>query len=212
MVKKKFCLVGIDNDFVDLIEDNQSKFVGYFSEKKRIYKFLKNRKKWLGKHNKENWYKIKKKYNPNVIITIDNSKIREKLFKDIYKKNCKNYFFKSSLISKSTQKKLKKKLGIVVQSHSKIMPNVNINSGVKIHIAVQIHHDCFIDEFATIAPKALLLGNVKIGKHAYVGANTTIKQKVKIGEGAIVGAGSVVVRNVKKYDVVAGVPAKSIKK
>ena len=57
MVKKKFCLVGIDNDFVDLIEDNQSKFVGYFSEKKRIYKFLKNRKKWLGKHNKENWYK-----------------------------------------------------------------------------------------------------------------------------------------------------------
>ena len=57
-----------------------------------------------------------------------------------------------------------------------------------------------------------MLGNVKIGKHAYVGANTTIKQKVKIGEGAIVGAGSVVVKNVKKYDVVAGVPAKSIKK
>ena len=152
MVKKKFCLVGIDNDFVDLIEDNQSKFVGYFSEKKRIYKFLKIEKSGLVNIIKKIGIKLKK-YNPNVIITIDNSKIREKLFKDIYKKNCKNYFFKNSLISKSTQKKLKKKFGIVVQSHSKIMPNVNINSGVKIHIAVQIHHDCFIDEFATISPK-----------------------------------------------------------
>ena len=70
MVKKKFCLVGIDNDFVDLIEDNQSKFVGYFSEKKRIYKFLKNRKKWLGKHNKENWYKIKKNTIPMSLLPL----------------------------------------------------------------------------------------------------------------------------------------------
>ncbi len=91
------------------------------------------------------------------------------------------------------------------------MPNVEINNGVKIHIGAQIHHDCIIGEFSTIAPKALLLGNVEVGKNVYIGANSTIKQKIKIGKGAIIGAGSVVIRDVKDFDMVAGIPAKSIK-
>ena len=48
-------------------------------------------------------------------------------------------------------------------------------------------------------------------KYAYIGANSTIKQNVQIGKGAIIGAGAVVVKDVKNFDVVAGVPAKSIK-
>ena len=91
------------------------------------------------------------------------------------------------------------------------MSNVSLSDGVKVHIGAHIHHDCKIGKFVTVAPKAVLLGNVKVGDYSYIGANSTIKQRVKIGKGAIIGAGSVVIRNVKNNDVVAGVPAKSIK-
>ncbi len=210
MVKNKFCLVGIDNDFIDLIEEMPSLFLGYFSENKKFYALI-NKKKRLGNHNKSSWINIKKKYNPNIILTIDDGKVREKLFRSIYKNNCNNFVFKKSSVSKSTEKKFKFEKGIVIQKYVKIMPNVKIKTGVKINIGTQIHHDCSLDEFVTLGPKALLLGNVKVKKYAYIGANSTIKQNVQIGKGAIIGAGAVVVKDVKNFDVVAGVPAKSIK-
>jgi UDP-3-O-[3-hydroxymyristoyl] glucosamine N-acyltransferase len=41
--------------------------------------------------------------------------------------------------------------------------------------------------------------------------NCTIKNKVTIGDNVLVGAGACVIRNVPNGDIVAGVPAKSIK-
>ena len=93
MVKKKFCIIGKDNDFIDLIKRNLTLFLGYFSDKNKIYKSI-SKKNWLGNHTKNNWLKIKKKYNPDVIIAIDDSLTREKLFNSIYKNNCKNFYFK----------------------------------------------------------------------------------------------------------------------
>jgi len=210
MIKKKFCIIGIDNDFLDFIKRNSSLFLGYYSEKNRFYKSL-IRKKRLGTHDKKTWLKMKGKLNPEVMIAIDDSKIREKLFKTIYKNNCKNIFLKKSYISSTSKLNLRNKKCILIQDFVKIMPNVSIGNGTKIHVGVQIHHDCKIEKFVTIAPKALLLGNVKVGAHSYIGAGSTIKQKIKIGRGAIIGAGAVVVKDVKNFDIVAGSPAKSIK-
>lgn len=210
MKKKIFCLVGVDNDFLDLIENKFFSFLGYFSKNNKFYNSL-DKKKRLGEHNRLSWLKVKNKFNPLVIITIDDSKIRENLYKTIYKNNCKNFFYKNIFLSKSAKEFLKKEECIIIQKYAKIMPNVKIKTGVKININSQIHHDCLINEFATIAPNALLLGNVTVGKHAYIGANSTIKQNIKIGDGAIIGAGSVVIKDVKKNDIVVGIPAKSIK-
>lgn len=46
----------------------------------------------------------------------------------------------------------------------------------------------------------------------WVAANSVVKQGVHIGRGAVVGAGSVVVKDVERYSIVAGVPAKIIRK
>ncbi len=154
MVKKKFCIIGKDNDFIDLIKRNLTLFLGYFSDKNKIYKSI-SKKNWLGNHTKNNWLKIKKKYNPDVIIAIDDSLTREKLFNSIYKNNCKNFYFKKSFISQTTLSKLIKKRGIIVQDFVRIMSNVEIDNGVKINIGAQIHHDCKIGKFVTIAPKSL---------------------------------------------------------
>lgn len=51
-----------------------------------------------------------------------------------------------------------------------------------------------------------------IGNDVWIGANAFIKGGITIGDGAIVGAYSVVTRDVEAYSIVAGNPAKTIRK
>ena len=51
-----------------------------------------------------------------------------------------------------------------------------------------------------------------IKRGAWIGAGAIILPNVTIGERAVVGAGAVVTKDVPPYTVVAGVPAKEIKK
>lgn len=53
---------------------------------------------------------------------------------------------------------------------------------------------------------------VVIEDHVWIGARAIISPGVRIGEGAVIGAGSVVTRDVEPYTIVAGNPARFIKK
>ncbi len=53
---------------------------------------------------------------------------------------------------------------------------------------------------------------VTVRRGAYIGAGATILQGVEIGEQAIIGAGALVERSVEAFAVVAGVPARPIRK
>jgi len=55
-------------------------------------------------------------------------------------------------------------------------------------------------------------GSIKIGRGTWLGSHCVITSNVKIGKGCLVAAGSVVTKNVEDFSVVAGVPAKVIKK
>ena len=61
-------------------------------------------------------------------------------------------------------------------------------------------------------PGAVIGGNTFLGDYVTVGMNATILPKIKIEEGAFIGAGAVITKNVKKNQIVAGNPAKFIKK
>lgn len=56
------------------------------------------------------------------------------------------------------------------------------------------------------------LKSVRIEENAWLGANSTILPGVTVGKSAVVAAGAVVSKDVPAYTVVAGVPAKVIKK
>ena len=53
---------------------------------------------------------------------------------------------------------------------------------------------------------------VTIGNDVWIGAGAIILNGVTIGEGAVVGAGSVVTKDVNPYEIVAGNPARVIRK
>jgi len=55
-------------------------------------------------------------------------------------------------------------------------------------------------------------GNVIIGNDVWIGTGVTILSGVTIEDGAVIGAGSVVTKNVAPYTIVAGNPARLIRK
>lgn len=59
---------------------------------------------------------------------------------------------------------------------------------------------------------AISTSPIKICDKSWIGFNSIILKGVTIGEGAVVGAGSVVTKDIEPYTIVAGNPAKFIKK
>ena len=57
-----------------------------------------------------------------------------------------------------------------------------------------------------------LKGDTVVGNDVWIGQNAVILPGVHIGDGAIIGANSVVGRNVEPYTIVAGNPAKVLRK
>lgn len=57
-----------------------------------------------------------------------------------------------------------------------------------------------------------LKGDTIVGNDVWIGQNTTILPGVKIGDGVIIGANSVVGSDVPPYTIIAGNPAKKIRK
>jgi len=53
---------------------------------------------------------------------------------------------------------------------------------------------------------------IRIEDDVWLGTNAVITDGVQIGKGAVVAAGAVVTKNVPAHTIVAGVPAKVIKK
>ena len=207
MIKKKFCLVGVDKDFEDFILDNKKFYLGFFSNFHQK-KYQINKK--LGKERITDWVKVRKKFNPDVFILINDGKQRENLHEKIYKKNNKNLILSKAVVAKSSMKNMSKQKGIIIQNFAIVSSEVQIDDGVKIHIGCQIHHEVKIGKYSTISPASIILGNVKIGNYSFIGANSTIKQNVKIGNNCIIGAGSVVIQDVKNGETVVGNPAKKL--
>ena len=73
-------------------------------------------------------------------------------------------------------------------------------------------HDGQVGAAAHVASGACLAGGVTVGAGAFVGAGATVIQGIRIGAAAFVAAGAVVVRDVPENALVAGVPARILKR
>jgi len=92
---------------------------------------------------------------------------------------------------------------------SKIFLGDNLLMGPGANIFATNHgHE--LGENMNIQPR--LYGDVTIGDDVWIGANVTIVAGVTIGDGCIIAAGSVVNKDVLDYTMVAGIPAKHVKK
>lgn len=84
-----------------------------------------------------------------------------------------------------------------------LLPHPN---GVVIHPNAEIGHNCLIFQQVTLTDR------VKIGYHVDIGAGAKLIGPVTIGDNVVIGANAVVCSDVESNVVVAGVPAKVIKR
>jgi len=95
-----------------------------------------------------------------------------------------------------------------------ISHNVNIFDSLTHPIDAKLRHAQFREILLQGHPSDIDLGEcpVQIEEDAWIGANSIILRGVTIGKAAVVGAGSVVTQDVPPFTVVAGNPARIIRK
>ena len=75
-----------------------------------------------------------------------------------------------------------------------------------------VDHECKLGDGVHVMGGASIAGRVQIGDYSTIGTNATILPNIIIGKNVFIGAGAVVINDVQDNSVVAGVPAKPIKK
>jgi sugar O-acyltransferase (sialic acid O-acetyltransferase NeuD family) len=91
--------------------------------------------------------------------------------------------------------------GVIIQPDTVIGDHCILNTGAS------IDHDCHIESYVHIAPRATLCGRVRIKEGALIGAGAVVLPGITVGEWATVGAGAVVTKDVAAGKVVKGNPA-----
>lgn len=99
------------------------------------------------------------------------------------------------------------KNGIVLHDFSCLSPRVIVFSAIDDFSGDYLIGPLLPERFTNITG-----GKVVIKEHALVGAGSIIFPNITIGEGAAVGAMSLVKENVNAWEIVAGIPAKFLKK
>jgi serine O-acetyltransferase len=84
--------------------------------------------------------------------------------------------------------------------------------GVVIHKAAKLGRHCLISQQVTIGGRSGLEGAPVIGDYVRIGAGAKILGNIRIGDFAVIGANAVVLKDVPAATVVAGVPAREIRK
>lgn len=102
-------------------------------------------------------------------------------------------------------------VGIFIGAQCAVLPNAEIGDNCFVCVASTVDHDCVLGQGVYLSPGVHLSGAVVVEEGAFVGINAAVVPGVRIGACAVVGAGAVVLRDVAPGDVVAGVPARSLR-
>jgi 2,3,4,5-tetrahydropyridine-2,6-dicarboxylate N-acetyltransferase len=122
--------------------------------------------------------------------------------------------------------------GAIIRDMVEIGDHCVIMMGAVLNIGAVIGERTMIDMNVVVGGRAIVGKNCHIGAgtvlagvieppsaepviiedDVLIGANAVVLEGVKVGKGAVVAAGSIVVRNVEPLTVVAGVPARFLKK
>jgi UDP-3-O-[3-hydroxymyristoyl] glucosamine N-acyltransferase len=86
-----------------------------------------------------------------------------------------------------------------------------IGDGTKLDALVHIAHNVKVGKNCELTAGTIIGGSTTIGDTCWTGLNSTLKNKINVGNNVIVASGASVIHDVPDGDIVAGVPAKSIK-
>ena len=102
--------------------------------------------------------------------------------------------------------------GVYVAAGCVITVDVCLGKCALVNMNCTIAHDVNVGNYVSIHPGARISGEVTVGDYALVGTQAVILNKCTIGRGAVVAMGAVVAHDVPNDTLVAGNPARPVKK
>jgi len=93
-----------------------------------------------------------------------------------------------------------------------VLGSTILEENVKIDNLVHIAHGVKIGRNSVIIANSMIAGSVKIGENTWLAPSSSVLNQKTIGKNSLVGMGAVVLKDVGNNEVVAGSPAKFLKK
>lgn len=101
--------------------------------------------------------------------------------------------------------------GSFIGADSILTTNVKLGKHALLNRGNHIGHDCFIGDYFSAMPNAVIGGNVWIDNKVYLGSCSNIREKIKIVANTTIGMNAAVVKNLTESGTYVGIPAKKIK-
>lgn len=147
----------------------------------------------------------------NFLVAIGDNPTRRKIMEKIRSEGgiTPTLIHPTSVISKFSQIGQ----GVYIQPHVVVWTSVSIGNDCIISPNVVIAHHSVLQNGCLASTSSAIGANIEIRQDAFLGMSCNITTGVEyVGENALVGAGAVVIDNVAPNTVVAGVPARTIRK
>ena len=101
--------------------------------------------------------------------------------------------------------------GTVVMAGVAINPCCSVGRFCILNTHSSLDHDSIMEDFSSLAPRAVTGGNCRIGRYSAVSIGAVLIHGIHVGEHTVIGAGSLVVKSIKSFVVASGAPAKVIR-
>ena len=155
--------------------------------------------------------KCKNEKGNDVLIAINNPKIRNQIVEIFSKENLKVNFpniIDDSVVIDRDYSTIGK--GNIIMDFVGITGNVNIGDFNVIGARVGIGHDSTVGSFNTFFPRVSISGNVTIGNNNQFGLNSAVLQNKSIGDNNSIWSYTMILKNIKSNCTYFGMPAKKI--
>ena len=146
------------------------------------------------------------------IIAIGDNFIRHNVAKQISEIAPKFAFISAIHPAALIAKDCKVGRGTVIMAGVVVNPSSTIGDFCILNTNASLDHDCVMEDFSSLAPRACTGGNVHIGKFSAISIGATLTHGIKIGDHSVIGAGAVVLEDIPAEVTAFGVPAKTVKK
>ena len=100
--------------------------------------------------------------------------------------------------------------GTVLLAYVTLTADVTVGEHVVVMPQVVLTHDALLFDFVTLCAGVVVGGNVLIESGAYLGMNSSVRQRVRVGQDSTLGMGAALLQDLPPGEVWAGVPAAAL--
>jgi sugar O-acyltransferase (sialic acid O-acetyltransferase NeuD family) len=150
-------------------------------------------------------------FDKNFVIAIGDNSARELIYKE-FKSELPNSKF-PALIHQSAVVGINSRIGngAIIMPQANVGPNSIIGEFCIVNTSASIDHDCEMQSFSSLAPRAVTGGGVNIGVRTAVSIGAIIKHGISIGDDVVIGANSYVDKAIGNNIVAYGSPCKVVR-